>query len=40
MTEIHHTTIMNWIRKAGIKLPNAPEEDEIPEITEIDELFA
>ena len=38
VTEIHHTTVMNWIREAGIKLPNAPEEEEIPEITEIDEL--
>lgn len=40
VTEIHHTTVMNWIREAGIKLPNAPEEGEIPEITEIDELYA
>ncbi len=38
VTEIHHTTIMHWIREAGIKLPNAPEGEEIPEITEIDEL--
>ena len=38
VTEIHHTTIMNWIRDAGLKLPDAPEESEIPEITEIDEL--
>ena len=38
VTEIHHTTIMNWIRDAGLKLLDAPEESEIPEITEIDEL--
>ena len=38
VTEIHHTTIIHWIREAGIKLPNAPEGEEIPEITEIDEL--
>ena len=38
VTEIHHTTVMNWIKEAGIKLPDAPEEGEIPEITEIDEL--
>ena len=38
VTEIHHTTVMNWIREAGIKLSNAAEEEEIPEITEIDEL--
>jgi transposase-like protein len=40
VTDIHHTTIMNWIEEAGMELPDAPEEDEIPEITEIDELFA
>ena len=38
VTEIHHTTVMNWIKEAGIKLPDAPEGEEIPEITEIDEL--
>lgn len=38
VTEIHHTTIMGWIKKAGIELPDSPEEDEIPEITEVDEL--
>ncbi|MEM9510542.1 MAG: IS1 family transposase [Cyanobacteria bacterium P01_E01_bin.35] len=38
VTEIHHTTIMNWIKDAGIELPDAPEDSEIPEITEIDEL--
>ncbi len=38
VTEIHHTTILNWIREVGMKLPDTPEEDEIPEITEIDEL--
>ena len=29
---------MNWVREAGIRLSDCPEEDEIPEITEIDEL--
>lgn len=38
VSEIHHTTIMHWVREAGLKLPDAPEEDEISEITEIDEL--
>lgn len=37
VTKIHHTTVINWIKDAGIKLPDAPEE-EILEITEIDEL--
>ena len=40
VTEIHHTTIIHWIRDAGLNLPDTPEEDEIPEITEIDELYA
>jgi insertion element IS1 protein InsB len=38
VTEIHHTTVINWIKDAGIKLPDAPQEEEIREITEIDEL--
>jgi hypothetical protein len=29
---------MNWIKEVGIGLPDAPEKDEIPEITELDEL--
>lgn len=38
VTEIHHTTIMNWIKDGGLELPDTPEESEIPEITEIEEL--
>lgn len=38
VTKIHHTTVINWIKDAKIKLPDAPEESEILEITEIDEL--
>ena len=38
VTEIHHTTVMNWIKEAGLSLPDTPEESELPEITEIDEL--
>ena len=38
VTKIHHTTVINWIKEAGIKLPDDPRDDEIPEITEIDEL--
>lgn len=32
VTDIHHTTVMHWIRAAGLSLPNAPEDEEIPEI--------
>ena len=40
VTEIHHTTVMNWIKEAGLNLPDTPKESEIPEITEIGELYA
>ena len=36
VTQIHHTTVMHWIKEAGLNLANAPEESEIPEISEID----
>lgn len=41
VTDIHHTTVMGWIREAGLKLPNVPESEseEEPEITELDERW-
>jgi len=36
--KVHHTTVINWVKKLGNSLPNAPDYDEIPEITQIDEL--
>ena len=38
VTEIDHSTIINWVRQEGEALPDEPSEEEIPEITEIDEL--
>ncbi len=38
VTEIDHTTIMRWVEEAGELLPDEPQDSEIPEITEIDEL--
>ena len=38
VTEIDHTTIINWVEEAGESLSDEPQDDEIPEITEIDEL--
>jgi hypothetical protein len=38
VTGINHNTIINWVSVAGLSLPNAPKSDEIPEITELDEL--
>ena len=38
VTGIHQTTVMHWIRDVGHEVPDAPEADEIPEITELDYL--
>jgi len=38
VTDIHHTTVMNWVREAGLRLPDTPELEEEPEITDLDEL--
>lgn len=37
-TGINHNTIINWVRQAGKTLPDAPESQEIPEVTELDEI--
>lgn len=36
VTDIDHTTIINWVREKGEALPEEVSEEEIPEITEID----
>jgi transposase-like protein len=36
--KVHHTTVINWVKEIGNRLPDIPEKDEIPEITQIDEL--
>jgi transposase-like protein len=36
--KVHHTTVINWVRELGKTLPNSPEYNEIPEITQVDEL--
>ena len=38
VTKISHTAILNWIQDAGESLSDEPQDEEIPEITEIDEL--
>lgn len=38
LIEIHHTTIMGWVRAAGLKLPDVPKLEEKPDITGLDEL--
>lgn len=36
--EIHHTTIMNWIKQVGELLPDAYDPETIPQVGELDEL--
>ena len=38
VSDIHHTTVMGWIKEAGLRLPDTPESEEEPEITDLDEL--
>lgn len=35
---VHHTTVINWVKQIANQLPNAPTEDVIPEVGELDEL--
>jgi transposase-like protein len=36
--KVHHTTIITWVKKIGNELPNSSDRDEIPEVTQVDEL--
>ena len=36
--KVHHTTVINWVKEVGNTLPATPEYDEIPEITQVDQL--
>lgn len=36
--EVAHTTIRHWVREAGLALPEVPESQEIPEVTDLDQL--
>ena len=36
--KVHHTTVITWVKKLGESLPDAPENNEIPEVTQVDEL--
>ncbi len=38
VTEIDHTTMINWVKESAQQLSDEPQDDEIPEITEIDEI--
>jgi len=36
--EVHHTTVIYWVKQLGQQLPDAPLTSEIPEVAELDEL--
>lgn len=38
VTEIHHPTVIHWIREAAACWANAPQIEEISKTTELDEL--
>ena len=35
---VHHTTVIYWVKQLGQQLPDAPPINEIPEVSELDEL--
>jgi len=35
---VHHTTVINWVKQGGEKLPDAPPIERIPLVGELDEL--
>ena len=35
---VNHNTVINWVKFADSDLPTAPQAQEIPEITQVDEL--
>ncbi len=38
VTQSHHTTVMGWVKQAGLNLPDVPEIAQKPEITDLEEL--
>jgi transposase-like protein len=38
VTEVHHTTVINWVKQVGAMLPDAYRPETIPEVGELDEL--
>jgi IS1 family transposase len=38
VTGIAHTTILNWIKQRGSRLPDSYDPDDIPQVGELDEL--
>lgn len=38
ITGVNHNSIINWVRQAGLSLPDEPDYEEIPEVAQLDEL--
>ena len=38
VTDVHHTTVITWVKQVGALLPDAYAPDSIPEVGELDEL--
>lgn len=38
VTGVHHTTVICWVRQLGAQLEDAPDNSEIPQVGELDEL--
>ena len=38
LTGVNHNTVINWVTEVALKLPDAPEHSEIPEVAQVDEL--
>ena len=38
VTDIHHTTILQWVKQVGTILPDAYDPEAVPEVGELDEL--
>ena len=38
VTDIHHTTVITWVKQGGELLPDAYRPDLIPDVGELDEL--
>lgn len=38
VTDIHHTTIINWVKQVGQLLPDAYDPEKVPQVGELDEL--
>ncbi len=38
VTGVNHNTVINWVKKAAQNLPSSPEIQEVPQMTQVDEI--